>query len=79
MIEASDQGRVFAESASSRPLSSADAEAKYGLKQGRGRDYVETDVDASCIDPVYNALARANELTIKGDVPLRNAEIVRRP
>jgi hypothetical protein len=74
----SDQGRVFAESANSRPISRADAESTYGLKPGRGRDYVETDVDVACIEYRYNAKTRANEITVKGDIPLRNATIIRR-
>jgi hypothetical protein len=79
VIEGLDQGRVFAEPASNRVLSRADAEAKYGLKQGRGRDYVETDVDASCVEYRYNPLTGANEITVKGEVPLSNPTIVRRP
>jgi hypothetical protein len=49
VIRAYDQGRVFAEFIGSRPLAARDAEATYGLRRGRGRHYVETDVDAGRI------------------------------
>ena len=79
VITGLDQNRVFAEPASSRVLSRADAEDRYGLKEGRGRDYVETDVDASCVEYRYNPKTGADEITVKGEVPLRDPTIVRRP
>ncbi len=79
MIRACDQGAVFCESARRNPLSPRDAEAKYGLRRGRGRDYVETDVPSSWIIRRTNPLTRAEEWLIRGDVPLSpNARVVGR-
>jgi hypothetical protein len=77
-IRASDQNKVFAEAARGRPLSPRDAEAAYGLKQGRGRNFVETDVPIDRVSRVYNPLTKAHELQVVGDVPLQNATFHRR-
>ncbi len=80
VIKADDQGCVFCESASRKPLSPRDAEAKYGIGRGRGQAYVETDVPSSSVSSRFNPLTRADEMLIRGDVPLSpNARIVRRP
>jgi len=79
VIRPYDQNTVFAESARRKPLSKADAEDKYGIPPGHGRDYVETDVPTSRITEVKNAVTGAKELTIRGEVPLSdNAKVVRR-
>ena len=78
-IRARDSDCVFCEPARRRPLSPRDAEDRYGLQRGRGRDYVETDVAASRVERVRNPQTRVNELRIRGDVRLsKNATIVRR-
>ena len=78
IIRASDQNRVFAEPARGKPLSPRDAEAKYGIKPGRGRDIVETDVPANLVQRVKNPITKVDELQIIGDVPLLNSRIIRR-
>lgn len=72
VIRASDQNKVFAELARGKPLSPRDAEARYGLRRGRGNKIVETDVPASRVKRVYNPSTKVEELQIEGDVPLRN-------
>jgi len=79
IITASDQNRVFAESARLKPLSQLEAESTYGLKPGRGRNYVETDVAKSSVRQRYNPKTGANELVIRGDVPLQNPTFTKRP
>ncbi|KPB92548.1 RHS repeat-associated core domain protein containing protein [Pseudomonas syringae pv. maculicola] len=44
IIQAQDNNRVYAELANKKPMSPADAEEKYQIGRGRGRDYIETDV-----------------------------------
>jgi RHS repeat-associated protein len=79
VIRACDQGSVFCERARGNPLSPRDAETRYGLRRGRGRDYVETEVPTSWIIRRKNPLTRADELVIRWDVPLSpNARIFRR-
>jgi RHS repeat-associated protein len=79
VIRARDQGAVFFERARRNPLSPRDAEARYGLRPGHGRDYVETDVRASSIIRRANPLTRADEWVARGDVPLSpNAQIFQR-
>lgn len=78
VLKASDQNTVFAELARGKPLAARDAEAAYGLKQGRGRNYVETNAPANQVNRVYNPLTRSYELQIKGDLPLDMATFHRR-
>jgi RHS repeat-associated protein len=70
VIKASDQNKVFAESANKKPLSARDAEQKYQIKPGRGRDYVETNVPRNRVERVKNPRTQNYELQIKGDVCL---------
>ena len=73
-IHANKQGKVFAEKITRRnknPLSKADAEDKYGLGQGRGRDYVEFNLpDGQEAVMQKNPITEATEWVIRGDVPL---------
>lgn len=78
VIRPGDQNRVFAESARGRPLSPRDAEAIYGLKPGRGRNYIETGVAASRVRRVRNPLTKSLELQIEGPIQLINPSFVRR-
>ncbi|VWC18269.1 sugar-binding protein [Burkholderia diffusa] len=78
VIRALDNNRVYVEPASKGALSQIEAESKYQIKRGRGRDYVETDVLDSRLEWVKNPRYGSPELTVKGDVELMNADIVRR-
>ena len=78
MIRARDNNRVYVEPANKKPLNQLQAESKYQIKEGRGRDYVETDVESSRLEWVKNRRYGENELTVKGDVTLKNETIVRR-
>ena len=78
VIKASDQNTVFAERAKGKPLSPRDAETRYGLNRGHGRDIVETDVPSSRVKSVKNPKTKVKELQIEGDVPLDNATITQR-
>jgi hypothetical protein len=78
IIRARDNNRVYVERADRKPLSQLEAEEKYQLKPGRGRDYVETDVPSSSLEVVKIPRYGAPELTVKGDLPLNNAKITRR-
>jgi hypothetical protein len=71
-IKASSENKVFAELARGKPLSPRDAEATYGLHEGRGRNYVETDVPPDRVKRVYNPYSKSYELQVVGDVPLQN-------
>jgi hypothetical protein len=74
-----DQGRVFAESAGRKPLSRVEAESTYGLARGRGRKFVETDVEKSRVGQRFNPETQAKELVIKGDVKFQNPKFTSRP
>lgn len=78
VIKASDQNKVFADLAKGKPLSPRDAEEKFGIKRGKGQNYVETDVPADKIDRVYNPKTKVWELTVKGDVILENPTFEKR-
>ena len=78
VIQARDRGSVFAEPASRKPLSPREAETKYQLHKGHGRNYVETDVPVSRVAIEYNTRTQANEIRIRGSVPLINPRFVRR-
>ncbi len=67
-ILAVDNNRVYVEPANKKPLSQIEAEDKYQIKQGKGRDYVEFDVLESRTEWVKNPRYHREELTIKGDV-----------
>ncbi len=78
VIRASDQNKVFMEPAKGKPLSAADAETKYLLKQGRGRDFVEFDVPKDLVTRRWNPTAQAWEWVVDGDLALLNPRIIRR-
>ncbi|WP_196485473.1 HYD1 signature containing ADP-ribosyltransferase family protein [Burkholderia cepacia] len=78
VIKARDNNRVYVEPGNKKPLSQLDAETKYQIKRGRGRDYVEMDVPNSKLEWVKNPRYGTEELTVKGDIPLTNPEIVQR-
>ncbi|NHB59598.1 RHS protein, partial [Acinetobacter sp. 194] len=70
VIKAQDNNRIYVEPATKKPLSQVDAESKYQLKQGKGRDYIEFDVPDSKTEWVRNPRYHTDELTIKGDFEL---------
>jgi hypothetical protein len=78
VIKAGDRGRVFAEPANRTPEAPRDVEARYKIKQGRGRHYVETDVPESRVSRVKNPKTGNWELEIEGDVLLENEKIQKR-
>ncbi|HHC24045.1 MAG TPA: hypothetical protein ENK58_01325 [Desulfobacterales bacterium] len=73
VIMAKDKGRVFAELVRKKSLSPREAEEKYGLKPGHGRNYVETQIDEERAEEVYNRYTRSYELQIRGDVELKRS------
>ncbi|WP_207725797.1 HYD1 signature containing ADP-ribosyltransferase family protein [Clostridium sp. DJ247] len=78
-IIAKDNNRVYVEPANKKPLSQIEAETKYQLKPGKGRDYVEFDVPNSQLEWVKNPRYGTPELTIKGGVEeLLNSKFFRR-
>ncbi|GEM_PF-2174764 len=68
-----DKNIVFAENASSKILSAADASQKYGISKSSARNYIEFEVPRSSVNVIQNATTKATEYTIKGNVKL-NAE-----
>jgi len=78
-IIAKDNNRVYVEQANKKPLGQIEAEIKYQLKPGKGRDYVEFDVPNSQLEWVKNPRYGTPELTIKGGVDeLQNPTFIRR-
>ena len=71
-IIAQDNGRVYMEPASKKALSPKVAEAKYQLKPGRAKNYVEFDVPNSRLEWVTNPRYHTKELTVKGDINVIN-------
>ena len=77
-IRAKDRNRVHGENARKKPLSPAVAEDKYGIGDGRGKNFVETDVEASRVENYKNPTTKWRELRVKGDLKLRNPSFRRR-
>ncbi|RKO81928.1 Rhs family protein [Pectobacterium parmentieri] len=78
IIKSHDNNRVYVESAKNKPLSSVEAETKYQIDVGRGRDYIETDVPTNSLEWVRNPRYHKDELAVKGDIKLNNPKIFRR-
>ncbi|TVO52365.1 hypothetical protein FHP91_17625 [Denitromonas halophila] len=78
VIRAKDNNRVYLESASKKPLNQQSAQDKYQIAKGHGRDFVETDVESSRIEMIRNPRHGRVEMTVKGDLQLKNATITRR-
>jgi hypothetical protein len=78
VLRAKDQDKVFFDKASGKPLSPRDAEDTFGLKPGRGRHVVETDVPADRIEKVWNEVMKVWEYQVKGDVELSNPTFIKR-
>lgn len=71
-IIAYDKNIVFAENASSKILSAADASQKYGINKSSARNYIEFEVPRSSVNIIQNATTKATEYTIKGNVKLNS-------
>jgi hypothetical protein len=79
VIRTGAYGAVFCEGARRRPLPPHDAEERYGLRYGRGRDYVEIDVPDSWLERRTNERTGVEEWLVRRNIPLdRSATIVRR-
>jgi hypothetical protein len=78
VIQAQDNNRVYVEPTNRKPLSAFEAEDKYQIGRGRGRDYVETDVPESKLEWVKNPRYGTMELTIKGNLKLEKPTFKRR-
>ena len=78
-IIAKDNNRVYVEPANKKALSQIEAETKYQIKPGKGRDYIEFDVPNSKLEWVKNPRYGVEELTIKGGIEeLVNPSFIRR-
>lgn len=66
------------ELANKKPLSSQQAEEIYQIGRGKGRNYVEFDVDSSLLEWVENPRYHRMELTVKGDVKIENGKFFKR-
>ncbi|KOC86664.1 HYD1 signature containing ADP-ribosyltransferase family protein, partial [Winslowiella iniecta] len=78
IIKAKDNGRVYVEPASKKPLSPKDAEEKYQIGKGKGKDYIETDAPNELLEWKMNPRYHTEELTVKGDLVLINPEVILR-
>ena len=78
IIYARDNNRVYLEPAKRKPMSIVEAEKFYKLKKGKGRNYVEFDVDSSKLEWVENPKYHRLELTVKGDVTIENPKFFKR-
>lgn len=59
-------------------MSRIDAEELYQLGKGKGRNYIEFDINASQLEWIENPRYHTLELTVKGDVKIENAKFVKR-
>ncbi len=73
VIIAQDNNRVYLEMANRKPLSSRDAEEFYQIGRGKGKNYIEFDVDSFLLEWVENPRYHRMELTVKGSVEIKNA------
>lgn len=78
VIKARDNNRVYLEPAHKKPLSAQKAQDKYEIGDGKGRDFVETDVQESQLKWVKNPRYHRLELTVKGDLKLQNPTFIQR-
>ena len=74
VIIAKDNNRVYLELANKKPLSIQQAEEKYQIKKGKGRNYVEFDVNSSLLEWIENPRFHTKELTVKGNVTIKNGK-----
>lgn len=77
-IIAQDNNRVYLEMANKKPLSSREAEEFYQIGRGKGKNYIEFDVDSSLLEWIENPRYHRMELTVKGSVEIKNAKFFKR-
>lgn len=77
-IIAQDNNRVYLEMANKKPLSSREAEEFYQIVRGKGKNYIEFDVDSSLLEWIENPRYHRMELTVKGSVEIKNAKFFKR-
>jgi len=78
VITARDNNRVYLEPANKRPLAQKEAEEKYEIDRGKGRNYVETDVSEDRIKWKMNPRYHVEEMTVVGDLQLKNPLFIKR-
>lgn len=66
------------EPAGNKPLNQLEAQTEYSIGKGSGRDYVERDVLEADLEWVKNQKYHTKELTVRGDVLLKNPTFVMR-
>ena len=64
--------QTFADKAKGNPGSPRDIEDKFGIKPGKGRNYVEFEVSLDEVEHVMNPSTGNYEFRIVGDVNLNN-------
>ena len=65
-----NRGKIYAEGGNRKVLAPRDAEQRYNIRTGRGRDYVEFQVPKGARWREQIGLGGAREIVIEGDVPL---------
>ncbi|MBJ2204485.1 hypothetical protein JFT43_28945 [Pseudomonas carnis] len=78
VILAQDNNRVYLEPAKNKVLSPVDAQDKYQIAKGKGRDYIEMDVPESRLEWVKNPRYNVMELTVRGNLEINNPTFTRR-
>jgi RHS repeat-associated protein len=78
VITARDNNRVYLEPANKKPLAQKEAENRYEIDKGKGRNYVETDVAEDRIKWKMNPRYHVEEMTVVGDLQLKNPEFIKR-
>ena len=78
VIKARDNNLVYVEPARKKPMSVRDAEEKYQITKGKGWNYVETDVPEELLTWKLNPRYHEYELTVKGEITLKNPTFTKR-
>ncbi|NWE21802.1 RHS domain-containing protein [Pseudomonas sp. P7548] len=78
VIFAQDNNRVYLEPAKEKVLSPTGAQEKYQISKNKGRDYIEMDVPESRLEWIKNPRYNTMELTVIGNLIIKNPKITRR-
>jgi RHS repeat-associated protein len=78
VIKARDNNLVYVEPAKKKPMSVRDAERKYQIAKGKGWNYVETDVPEELLAWKLNPRYHEYELTVEGEIKLKNPTFIKR-
>ena len=71
ILRPNTKGKIFAEKANRKTLSKTDAESRYGLERGKGRDVVEfSPMEDQRWEVKYNPVMKVEEVIVYGKVPL---------